>query len=371
MNFRNLVLLVLSLSVLLAFAGCVAEHSQASELSPSTKLGDVERDDRIPVAALPLMRGRIESVLRFSAHLQSESEVEVYAQASRRVTELLVEEGDSVRQGQLLLRLLDEEQKSQLARVESQLGKARKELERQRRLFTQELISEQVFLDSSYEVEQLEISLVDAKRELGYAEVRAPISGVITQRLVDLGDTVQRNDHLFDLVDLQSVIAEIFVPEKEVGRLAVGQEARLTTQASSNASHAGRIRRILPVVDPRSGTVKVTLGVPSAPNLLPGMYVEVELVAEVDENALLVPKRALLYDQDQVFAFRVGPDDRVQRTLIHPTLENRDFVRIAEGLAEGDSIVVAGQAGLKDGSEVRLLDLEEALATFADSATQL
>ncbi|MEE8164214.1 MAG: efflux RND transporter periplasmic adaptor subunit, partial [Myxococcota bacterium] len=133
----------------------------------------------------------------------------------------------------------------------------------------------------------------------------------------------------------------------------------------------GWIKRILPVVDPRSGTVKVTLEVPSSEGLLPGMYVEVELVAEVDADALLVPKRALIYDQEQVFVFRVDEDGRVERRLVQPTLENRDFVRISDGLDEGDQIVVAGQAGLKDGSEVRLLDLQEAIATFADSSAQL
>ena len=93
------------------------------------------------------------------------------------------------------------------------------------------------------------------------------------------------------------------------------------------------------------------------------MYVEAELVTAVDPNALLVPKRALAYDQDQVFVYRAtakpGSSDRheVERLMIEPTLEDRTFVRVEDKLAERDLIVVAGQAGLKDGAEVRLLDM--------------
>ena len=369
MKVRHLLILLLLAPLLLAAGGCIADRGQARE--PDVETVELPTDERIPVAAMPLIRGHIESVLRLSTHLESESEVEVYAQASRRVTELLVEEGQSVHKGQLLLRLQDDEQKTALQRVESQLAQAQRELDRQQNLYSQELIAEKVFVQSNYDVEQLEIALQDTRRELSYAEVRAPISGVITKRLVDLGDTVQKNDHLFDLVDLDSMLAEIYVPEKEVARLQSGQEARLLARATGDGTHSGWIKRILPVVDPRSGTVKVTLEVPSSPGLLPGMYVEVELVAEVDADALLVPKRALIYDQEQVFVFRVEEDGRVQRRLVRPTLENRDFVRISDELDEGDQIVVAGQAGLKDGSEVRVLDLQEAIATFADSSTQL
>ena len=140
MKPRHLLLLLLLAPLLLAAGGCVADRGQAKE--PDVERLELETDERIPVAALPLMRGHIESVLRLSTHFESESEVEVYAQASRRVTELLVEEGQSVRKGQLLLRLKDDEQKTALARVESQLAQAQRELDRQQKLYSPQLSAE-------------------------------------------------------------------------------------------------------------------------------------------------------------------------------------------------------------------------------------
>ena len=266
---------------------------------------DGKADERVPVEVAEIGRGRIEEILRFSTNLEAESEVQVFSQAARLVTGLYVEEGDEVRKGQILLRLQDDEQRTQVTRVESQLAKARREYERQQSLFEQQLISEQVFNEATYDLEQLELALNDARRELGYTEVRAPIAGTVTQRLVNLGDQITVNQHLFDIVDFDSIVARIYVPEKTLPRLRDGLTANLYSDAFGDEARRGEVERIAPLVDSRSGTVKVTVAIPRGADLLPGMYVSVELITAVHEDAVLVPKRALVYDDEQVFVFRV------------------------------------------------------------------
>ena len=376
-SFLSRVGVFLCLVVLAAtLSGCAPRNSEAAdrpagegEDGSASEGGKSSDSEAVPVAALPLSRGRIESVLRYSTNLEADRQVEVFSEAARRVVELLVEEGDRVSEGQVLLRLQDEEQRNSLAKIESQLERGRREHERQRNLFEQEMISEQAFLQATYDLEQLELQRNDAERELGYATVRAPISGVVTERLVNVGDTVQRGQRLFDLVDFGSLVARVFVPERELARLRPGQEARLFATALGEQPRRARIQRIAPTVDAQSGTVKVTIEVPEQAALVPGMFLEVELVAGVDADALLVPKRALVYDQDQVFVYRVIPGEgverRVERLLLRPTLEDRASVQVADDvLAAGDLVVVAGQAGLRPAAKVRLLDPDSALATF-------
>jgi membrane fusion protein (multidrug efflux system) len=350
--------------------------------------GDDDEDQRIPVEVVRIGHGRIEELLRFSTNLEAEDEVQVFSQAARLVTGLYVEEGDDIRKGQVLVRLQDDEQKTQVARVESQLDKAGREYERQQNLFEQQLISEQLFNDATYDLEQLQLTLRDARRELGYTEVRAPISGTITQRLVSIGDQITMNQHLFDIVDFNSIVARVYVPEKVLSRLAKGQTAHLVSDAFAGEPRSGEIERIAPLVDSRSGTVKVTVSVPRNAELLPGMYVSVQLITAVHDEAVLIPKRALVYDDEQVFVFRVreltadelaqaaaeaeedsdseetadkdevaddGPVLAVERLLIRVLLEDRDNVEPSGGVAPGDRIVVAGQAGLKDAARVRLV----------------
>jgi membrane fusion protein (multidrug efflux system) len=318
-----------------------------------------KEEEAVPVEVTALELGPIESVLRFSANLEAEKEVKVFSQAKRLVTELLVEEGDRVSPDQLLLRLQNDEQKSALTKVESQLAKAGREYERQDRLYKQDLISEEEFNNATYELEQLRISLEDAQRELGYTEVGAPIAGTITSRLVNLGDQVQIGQHLFDMVDFDSIVARVYVPEQHLRDLRQGLPARIGAQAAAGRDYRGEIERISPIVDPKSGTVKVTVAIGGQPGLRPGMYVDVDLVVATHSNAILVPKRALVYDNDQMFVFRLDSERRVERIFIEPSLTDKFHIEPLAGLSHGDQIVVAGQAGLKDGALVSLPEDEE------------
>jgi len=349
---------------------------------------DKEDDERVPVEVVDIGRGRIEEVLRFSTNLEAENDVQVFSQAARLVTGLYVEEGDEVRKGQVLVRLQDDQQRTQVTRVESQLAKAQREYERQQNLFAQKLISEQVFNEATYDLEQLELSLADSKRELGYTAVRAPISGTVTLRMVNVGDQITVNQHLFDIVDFNSIVARIYVPEKSLPRLAAGQTALLYSDGFGGEPRRGAVDRIAPLVDSRSGTVKVTVAIPRGERLLPGMYVSVELITTVHEDAVLVPKRALVYDDEQVFVFRLADveakkaepeegDEKadaeaagdetaepelvlgVERLLLKVLLEDRDNIEPVDGIVTGDRIVVAGQAGLKDQAPVRLVGEDE------------
>ena len=372
MNFAHIFRIstaqALAAMILLFFvAGCAFDSGVAGEPPPS-EATTLAADDAIPVAALPMFRGRIESVLRFSTNLEAENRVDVLAEAERHVTDLLVEEGDTVRAGQTMLLLEDEAQRTALKRVESQLERSRLEYERQKRLFEQDLISEQAYNQARYDMEQLELALEDAERELGYATVAAPISGVVTERLINVGDHVETHAKLFQIVDFDSIVARVFVPERQLAGLFVGQPARVLAQSLAGSREAA-IERISPVVDPQSGTVKVTLGIPGNQGLLPGMYVEVDLVAAALEDTLLAPKRALVYDQEQVFVFRVAEGDdgpRAERLMVRILIESEDVVHLEGDLADGERLIVAGQAGLKDGARIRLLDPREALGSGAE-----
>jgi len=372
---RKLTLLLGILALLLAtvaISGCGSSDEAAdasgdsdatsAELASNTedsKDDEKKKEEAIPVEIAELGLGGIESVLRFSSNLEAEEQVKVFSQAKRLVNDLLIEEGDRVRKDQVLLRLQDDEQRSALAKTKSQLEKAQREFERQKRLFAQDLISEKVYNDANYELEQLQIANEDAERELSYTEVRAPIGGTVTARMVNLGDQVQIGQHLFDIVDFESIIALVYVPEKHLNELRPGLVARLSAQITGGRDYEGKVERISPIVDPRSGTVKVTIEVGGQPGLRPGMYVDVSLVTATREDAVLVPKRALVYDNDQVFVYRVNGESRAERVFIEAALTDKFYIEPREGLVEGDRVVVAGQAGLKDGALVKLPGQEE------------
>lgn len=315
---------------------------------------DKEKDQAIRVEITKIGRGPIEATLKQSTHLEAEEEVKVYARTANRVTELLVEEGDQVKKDQLLLRLNDDMQKTAYAKAKVNYEKALQEFERQQKLFDQKLISEQVFNDAQFELKRLQLALDDAQRELEYTEIRAPIAGTISARMVKYGDLVNVNQHLFDIIDFSSIVARIYLPEKNLPDLRIDQPARVNATSLKEAEFAGYVKRIAPVVEAKTGTVKVTIGFKEVKDLRPGLFVDVELVTSKQNDALLISKRALVYDGELSYVFRLLPDRRVERVLVEPKVADKVNIEPESGFAEGEQIVIAGQTGLKDGAKVRL-----------------
>ncbi len=379
-----LLLMVLLFSVLLT-SGCEIgsrsaesgggsdkQANAAAETGDSDPAGTDQGDDAepdpeteekaVPVEVANLATGRIESVLSYSTNLEAEKDVKVFSQAARQVVKLLVEEGDHVRKGQVLVRLMDDEQRNNLALVKSDLAKAEREYERNQRLYKEKLISEQAFNDATWNIEQLKLKVENAERELGYTVVRAPISGTITSRLVKLGDNITVGQHLFDIVDFDSIVARVYVPEKHLPDLRNGLPVRISSPSLGERAYMGTVERISPVVDPKSGTVKLTVALGGQPGLRPGMYVDVDLVTASHEDVVLVPKTAVVYDNDRMFVYKLGEENRARRVLLTPALTDKEFIEPLAGavdLSAGDPIIVAGQTGLKDGV---LVDLPEEMS---------
>lgn len=338
-------------------SGDAADAADSTSVRDSTVVSGTPVDEdeaAVPVEVVALGTGPIESVLRATATLEAETRVLVLAEASRRIVELLVEEGDRVQRGQLLVRLQDAEQSSALAKAQTLFDQAEREWERQKSLQEKGLTTEKAYNDALADLEQRKIEVSDAERELGYTRVRATISGTITQRFARQGDQVNPGQELFEIIDFDSIVARIYVPEQELGKMKPGQAARIFAPAVRAEPFEARVDRIAPVIDARSGTVKVTVDIGGQPGLLPGLYVDVVLVTAREDDALLVPKRALLYENARTFVFRIE-DGRAERVELRPTMADVDWVRPVDGFAVGDSVVVAGQASLKDGALVEVV----------------
>ncbi len=345
------------LLALLLSAACSGPRADAQDSSAAAADSTAGRDPAVPVEVEVVRTGPMESVLRSTATLEAEDQVIVAAEAARRVVEIRVEEGDEVHRGQLLLRLQDDEQRSALAKATTLLEQAEREWRRQEKLYEQKLTTEKAYNDALAAYEQRRLEKADAEREWGYTQVKAPIDGTVTQRFVKVGDQVNPGTQLFEIIDFTSLVARVYVPEKNLPRIAVGQPARILVPALGGRRYDAEVLRIAPVVDARTGTVKVTVDVGGQPGLRPGMYVDVELVTEVDPVAVRVPKRALVYEDDQVYVFLLH-GDTVERVRIEPRMSDRDAVLPAAGVAAGDTLVVAGQAGLKSGARVEIVTRE-------------
>ena len=335
--------------------GCGKENPGSEGASGSRRdhSGRSAETAAIPVKTEPVVRGEITDYVETHTRLEAERWVNVVARASGLAQELLVEEGDSIEAGAILVRLDKAELSLGLRRAATALEQARSDFDRTREMFELNFISESEFDVVRLKLESSDTAFEEARLNLDYADISAPIAGVVMRRAVETGDMVRVSDSVFAVADLDPLLARIYIPEKRIRQVRVNQEARILIDMFADEHFQGSVRMISPGVNPETGTVKVTLEIPTAdPRLRPGMFATVRIITERHLDALMIPKKALVLetDEDDVFVVREEKAYRVRVTL---GFADGERVEVLEGLKDGQPVVTIGHEGLKDGTPVR------------------
>jgi RND family efflux transporter MFP subunit len=305
----------------------------------------------VPVIVAPVTTDDMQAFLDGSATFEAEDAVEVVSQATGVVAQLHAEEGDRVRRGQVLAQLDYEDLELAEARARSEFDRLTAEFERARRLSAESFLSEEEFQRIEFDLRRVEIDWKTARLNLDRTRILAPIGGTVVARAISVGQLVRENDTVYEVVDFASLIAPVFVPEKYLPELHVGQEAIVATRGAGGNPVRGRVLRIAPTVDSQSGTVRVVVELPDDPRLRPGMFADVQLVPDAHEDVVVVPKKALVYDDERPHAFIVE-NGAAHRRALSLGYQDSERAEVTAGLDAGDLVVLVGQSTLKDGSVV-------------------
>lgn len=342
------------IAVMLLAVSCGRNGSRAPD--PRMTGGFADRASAaLPVEVAVARRDTVSNYVLATTSLEPERAVDVIAKVSGVVVELRAEEGDVVREGEVLARIDDKELKVSLDQAAARLENAQQAYERAKQMYERNLASKEAFEQARLELQTAQAQYEAAKLQWEYSRIRAPIGGVVTHRYVDLGDMVNPNTVVFSMADFDPLLARIHVPEKDIARISVGQPARIMVEPAPDRVFTGRVQMISPVVDPSTGTVKVTVEIPRRDGILrPGMFASVYLLADTHPNALVIPKKALVLEseRDMVFVVRSG---RAHEVPVKLGYANGDKLEVLEGLAEGDTVVTVGQEGLREGMPVRVV----------------
>jgi membrane fusion protein (multidrug efflux system) len=322
--------------------------SAASDTTKKLPLG-------IPVKVEAVQVGEIADYVLFNTTVEAEEMVDVYAQATGLVEAVLVEEGDEVRKGDVLVRLVDDDLKLAAETALLKYQQKQSQFKRKQEIFARNLLSKEEYEQFELGLEQERITWERALLAMENATVRAPADGVVSERIVKLGDRISAANKLMVLIDLRRLIARVHVSVKEILRLRVGQQARLSADLYPNTVFDAEVIRISPVVNPASGTFKVTLRLKDSDGRIrPGMFVTAHVVTEVRSAALLISKKAVVYEDGEPHAFVVR-DSTAQKVALTVGFQDIDHLQVMDGLKGGDPVVVVGQNGLKDGAHVRVI----------------
>ncbi|MBN1355499.1 efflux RND transporter periplasmic adaptor subunit [bacterium] len=320
---------------------------------PAANSGNTAAPQPIPVETNVIMTGEMVQSLEATGNIQAERDISIYPKISGHVRSIFVEEGDHIKSGQPLCHLDDEELRLRV----QQSGVTRRQLEakydRVKALHDLNMVSEEEFLDAKFNLETAEVNLQLARLDLSNTRILSPFGGIITARAITVGDLVGPSTRLFDMFDPGSMVVNIYLPESEAVVLRPGIPAEITIDAAPGIMIDADVTRINPAVDPKTGTVKVTLQIqPDSELIKPGMFVRASLVIQKKTGAVLAPKKAIIRSNGRTQIYVMTPVGTAERRDISTGLENREMVEVAGGLQAGERIIVVGQHGLEDGASV-------------------
>ncbi len=359
-----------------------------------------EAAEAAPVSAEPAFLGPISHSLRSTANLRARREVDVVALVPGIVTGILVEEGDVVQSGQILCTLDDRDLQIDLELARQRLAQTRiqleganirreqtaakvrnrkAELERNEQALAQGLLAESEVAVQRHEIEDLEHELravastvkenLSRQAELE-AEIRkvellisqslitAPFAGRVTERSVELGQSLRAADQVFKIGTFSPLYAEVFLPEADSHAAAAGQGATISLGTGGGRTAEGRVDRVSPVVDARTGTVKVTVRFnPPDPAFRPGAFARVAIETDTRPEAVLIPKQAVIEEEGEMYVVVVEEGDTVRRAKVELGYQGDTSVEVRSGVRAGDRVVTAGQGKLNDGDRVRVVSI--------------
>ncbi len=335
--------------------------------------------------------GAVSDVLLLTGALKPKEQVDVTLQATGRVESLRFQVGDRVGAGDLVAELEDDQLRQQVHRAEAAIAVARAsyrqrraehdnagaELKRAERLFQDGLISSQ-----DYEAQKTSLAVVNAQVELAEAQqkqaeaelselkirlaqtkIYSPMTGIAATRYVDVGALVSPTTPIIRIVNLSTLVTQGNVPERNIGRLRVGNPTTVRVDALPERPFTGRVARIAPVLDAATRSALIEIDIPNPKGELKAeMFARIELDLGATREATLIPRDSLVYRGQQPGVY-VVEDSRPVFRAIETGMTRQETVEVLSNLDPGTAIVGRGATMIRDGDRIAAPETQETVGS--------
>lgn len=344
----------------------------------------------IPVTIKEITRSDIMETTSCFGTVKALNQVDIYTKVNGRVEQLLIKDGQEVKNGDVLAILehsaiqaqIEQSEaslnatKAQLKQAEINLENLSKELQRIIELSKQGAISvsrkEQI--ETQYnaslaqketieaQIKQMEALLKQANINKDEAHIRASISGIISQRYIDMGNMVTPMQPIFTVIQIDTVKIATTIPETILSKVKKGETGSLiTVDAYPDNIFNGVVSYVAPAVDPRSRNIDIEIELENKNKLLkPGMFSRIELILDQKKNIIAIPKDLVIYDMSGTdfkgYVVYILQDNVAKKKNVQTGIYSRGLVEIKEGLSQGDKIITAVGPHIYDGCKVEIVD---------------
>jgi membrane fusion protein (multidrug efflux system) len=303
-----------------------------------------------------------ESLLTSVGSLEAVQGVMVSAELKGKVEHITFEPGARVRTGDLLVQQDISSETAQLQASEAAVVLAKITLERTRKLLAIGTASQSQYDNADAQYKQAAAQVDNIRATIAKKTIRAPFAGRLGIRLINLGQTLNEGDAIVSLQSFDPIFVNFSLPQQQLARIRPGLFVRITTDALPGRTIEGKITAINPAVDSATRNIRVqaTAGNPGE-QLRPGMFANVAVILPAQEKVLPIPATAVLYAPygDSVFIVEEKKNEKtgrpgkiVRQQFVRLGKKRGDFIAVASGLKESETIVSTGVFKLRNGQAI-------------------
>lgn len=294
--------------------------------------------------------------------LRSRQGVVIKPEIGGRITQLNFRDGDRVQKGQLLVQFDDQLPAAQTKQAEAELAIAQSNFNRNRELVEQNFISRRTVDESAANLQVAEAKLALAKATAARLRILAPFDGTVGIRQANIGDYLKDGAEVVNLEDIDAVFVDYRLPERFQAKVRRGQVAEIDVDALPGRKFQAVVQAIDPLIDANGRSLGVRACIDNRRmQLRPGMFARVSTLFGIRESAMVIPEESIVPQGAKQFVIKLvdGTEGKVtQRVEVKLGLRSPGKVEVLEGLAVGDTVLVAGQQRVqKDGTAVRVLEV--------------
>ncbi|MDY6842887.1 MAG: efflux RND transporter periplasmic adaptor subunit [Thermodesulfobacteriota bacterium] len=342
-------------------------------------------NDEASVKVERVMIGDIADLIITTGTIFPEKESKVGPKLSGRVEKVYVEEGDTIREGEILVKIeqtefliAEKEAKASLKIANAQLKSDKlnyenllKDRERLLNLYQEGIVPQQQFdqIDTKSsmgkvmidlrkaQVLRAEQNLAMARQRLQDSTIVSPLSGLVVGKFVNEGEfiTTMPPNPLVWIMNIDKVKIEVYIPEVHLPEVRIGDSVEIKVDAYPTELFHGKISTINPMIDPMNRTFKVKILISNKDyRLKSGMFARVKILPNIQQNAIVVPIRAVTEREKSQVAF-VVENKRATMKVVQTGINDNTYIQILEGLQEGEIVIVEGHYGIEDGANVKII----------------
>jgi membrane fusion protein (multidrug efflux system) len=291
----------------------------------------------------------------FSGQLDAEHSVMIQPEMEGIIESVDFEQGQAVEAGAILFHLRSREQEALLREAQATANLGRERWERSEQLVSRDAssLAQRDVVKAEYEIAQARVEV--ARVALDRTRIRAPFSGVLGQRLVDIGSRVEQETELVRLDAIDRLQVTFGISDEGLPHARTGLKVEAWVRPYPGVRFPGEVFYVAPTLDPRNRRIWVKAWIDNSDRrLAPGLFANVDLEVRRVEQAMVVPESAVVQDDQGPYLWKVDDEDRIARLPVEIGLRERGIVEVVQGLSPGTRIVSAGTHKVSEGIQVEV-----------------